>query len=171
MKKILMSAALVVLTTVAASAQHKKTKGKTTVASDNAPTRLTSTSANAAFSGAAESRSTGFSIADPKVNFLNGRAAGVIPDERVERPVINMPKLRYGIARGHLLFYNTTAPTMGSFTGTGSVGTGSSIGSVGTSGRATGVNGKNPYAGPGIYGNRVGVSGAPVNLPPTDTRD
>ncbi|RYY97409.1 MAG: hypothetical protein EOO11_10960 [Chitinophagaceae bacterium] len=169
MKKILVSAALLVLTTIAASAQKAKTNAKAAPAT-TAPTRLSSTSGNAAF-GAAGGNAGQFSIADPKVNFLNGRATGVIPDGTVDRPVINMPKLRYGVARGHLLFYNTSAATTGSFTGSGSVGTGSSMGSVGTSGRATGVNGKNPYAGPGIYGNRVGVNGAPVSLPPTGTRN
>ena len=44
------------------------------------------------------------------------------------------------------------APTIGSSTGPGSVGTGTSIGTMGTSGNGLGVNGKNPYAGPNIYG-------------------
>jgi hypothetical protein len=56
----------------------------------------------------------------------------------------------------HIIFHNTTATNSGTATGSGAVGTGSSIGASGTSGATMGVNGKNPYAGPGIYGTRVG---------------
>ncbi|GAB4091449.1 hypothetical protein [Flaviaesturariibacter terrae] len=124
---------------------------------------LQNTSSNAAFGPATPRR---FTIADPFVTLYNGRAAGELPLSEPERAIPNIPKLRYGVAHGLLLFYNTTATTSGGITGSGTVGTGSVTGNVGTSGVAQGVNGKNPYSGPGIYGNRVRYSGQPVNLPP-----
>ncbi|RYY90653.1 MAG: hypothetical protein EOO15_01655 [Chitinophagaceae bacterium] len=124
--------------------------------------RMEQTSAQSAF-GSSSGRLV---IADPFVTLYNGRAAGTIPLTGTVRPIPNIPKLRYGVANSRILFYNTTSPTTGGITGSGTVGTGSSVGNVGTSGAATGVNGKNPYAGPGIYGNRVRYSGQPVNLPP-----
>jgi hypothetical protein len=168
MKKLILSAGMVLLLSAGAAAQAKK-KAKPAKEKEVATTRMEHTSANAAKATMGATRS--FCIADPVVNFYNGRATGAIPDEDVSRPVIGMPRLRYGVAHGRLLFYNTTGNTNGGNTGGGSVGTGTSLGSVGMSGVASGVNGKNPYAGPGIYGNRVRLSGAPVTLPPSRLRD
>ncbi|RYZ21788.1 MAG: hypothetical protein EOO16_11685 [Chitinophagaceae bacterium] len=168
MKKLILSAGMVLLLGAGASAQAKK-KANAPKRAETPTVRLEQSSANAAKAPVGNARA--FSISDPVVNFYNGRVSGSIPDEDVSRPVIGMPKLRYGVAHGRLLFYNTTGNSNGGNTGNGSVGTGTSLGSVGTSGVASGVNGKNPYAGPGIYGNRVRLSGSPVTLPPSPMRD
>lgn len=165
MKKLILSAGVILMLSVSAVAQGNK--NSRAAAPKAKAVRLQSTSANEAKAPVAE---RSFSIADPVVNFYNGRVAGTIRDNDVDRPVIGMPRLRNGVAHGHLLFYNTTSPNMGGNTGSGSVGTGSSTGSIGTSGAASGVNGKNPFSGPGMYGNRVQGTGRPVTLPPSDVR-
>ncbi|RYD95507.1 MAG: hypothetical protein EOP50_07905 [Sphingobacteriales bacterium] len=146
-----------------------KQKAKTAAAAPRTERgSMEQSSSSAAFGPVATGR---FTIADPFVTLYNGRASGAVPLTEPVRPIPNVPKLRYGVANGHLLFYNTTAPTSGGSTGSGAVGTGTSLGNMGTNGAATGVNGKNPFAGPGIYGNRVRYSGQPVNLPPQRTKD
>jgi hypothetical protein len=167
MKKTLMGAAMLLALVTGAAAQGSVKTKAPKKAKTSEPVRLQSESAHTAMAPA----TTRFSIADPVVNFYNGRVAGAIPDEDVRRPIIGMPRLRYGVAHGHLLFYNTTATSAGGNTGTGSVGTGNSAGNLGVNGVAQGVNGKNPYSGPGIYGNRVRLSGRPVTLPPSPLRD
>jgi hypothetical protein len=167
MKRLWICAVFLAGLSVACMAQPKANKKLKSTAVRSSSARLESSNSNAAYAPAASPKQ--FSISDPVVNLYNGRASGVLPTNHISRPVFGMPKLRYGVANGHLLFYNTTATTSGSYTGGGSVGTGSSAGSVGTNGVAPGVNGKNPYAGPGIYGNRVRLSGQPINLPPSQT--
>jgi hypothetical protein len=166
MKKLLLSAGMILMLGATAGAQVKK-KARPARSTPPATVHLEQSSSHAAMAPAATRR---FTISDPVVNFYNGRVTGSIADEDVDRPIIGMPKLRYGVAHGHLLFYNTTSPTIGGLTGSGSVGTGTSSGNAG-SGATTGVNGKNPYSGPGIYGNRVRLSGRPVALPPSPLRD
>lgn len=90
-------------------------------------------------------------ISDPTVLEMNQRAAGAAP---TTSPVIGMPKSTYGIANGKILLRNTTATTPGTAYGSGAVGTGTSIIGVGTSEATLGVNGKSPYAGPWLWGDR-----------------
>lgn len=170
MKRIGICVLVLALGSAAAQAQARpqvkkaKATDKTATAASG---RLEQSSAQAAFAPAASEQ---FTIADPFVTLYNGRASGSIPLNEPVRAIPNIPKLRYGLAHGHLLFYNTTATSHGGNTGTGSVGTGSTTGNMGTNGVAQGVNGKNPYAGPGIYGNRVRFSGQPVNLPAQESK-
>jgi hypothetical protein len=91
-------------------------------------------------------------ISDPTIRTFNERAFSRTTPAIEGSGIIGMPKLAYGVANGHILFRSTDAPTSGTSTGSGSVGTGTNVGPVGTAGNAIGVNGKNPYAGPGIYG-------------------
>ena len=127
---------------------------------------LMSTGSNNALRETATSR---YTIADPTIRTFNTRAfTNVVPDD--EKAIIGIPKIRTGIAHGRILFYPTTSATSGANTGSGTVGTGSSLGIVGTSGAGLGVNGKNPYAGPSIYGTpivsdiqRPSASSRPVN--------
>jgi hypothetical protein len=129
---------------LAAKKKNKKTAEKTTVIS------LNSSSANAAF--ADRSTVNSLRIADPTIRWYNSMYDYRHPNGN---SVIGVPKLNSGIAHGRLIFYPTSSAGSGSFTGSGSVGTGTSIGSIGTNGAVIGVNGKNPFAGPGIYGSRV----------------
>jgi hypothetical protein len=122
--------------------------------------RFNSTSANAAFGSTANDRQ--MRISDPLINWFNSRANNINTNQQ-GWSVFGMPKLSYGIAHGHIIFQPTAAPTSGTFTGSGSVGSGSTMGSVGTHQAAIGVNGKNPYAGPAMYGIRVGTDIQDVN--------
>lgn len=94
----------------------------------------------------------GLYIADPTIRTLNERAAS-----GRSAKIIGVPKLTYGVANGNIIFYNTGANTSGSYTGSGAVGTGTSVGRAGAVGPAMGVNGKSPYAGPGVWGTTIGV--------------
>lgn len=91
-------------------------------------------------------------ISDPTIRTLNQRANMPYTSDVPGSGIIGMPKLTYGIANGQIIFRNSVAPTLGTSTGSGAVGTGTNVGAMGTGGNVMGVNGKNAYAGPGIYG-------------------
>ena len=105
------------------------------------------------------------SIADPTVNLLNRKALG--SDDRVGRSgIVGMPKGSYGFANGRILLRNTTATSSGTGYGSGAVGTGTSLQGIGASEAILGVNGKSPYAGPWLWGDRrpvYTVNGKPNN--------
>ena len=161
MKTMIICAVLIFSFSVA-SAQATKLKRSTKILNKRAAVRKqsikNSTTHNAATTFHLSSTSnntakatTRFSIADPVIIGFNERAKGEalrIP----KSPIIGMPKSYYGLAKGHIFLKNSDATSTGGNTGTGSVGTGSSIGPTGTSGQAIGVNGKTPYAAPDIYG-------------------
>jgi len=93
-------------------------------------------------------------IADPVIKIFNERANGY--DTSFNRSgIIGVPKRTYGLANGHLVFRSSGATSSGTMTGSGSVGTGSSPGSMGMGDQVQGVNGKSPYAGPGMWGTKV----------------
>ena len=71
-----------------------------------------------------------------------------------------MPKRAYGFAKGHIVLRSSDATSTGANTGSGAVGTGTSPGGMGTMGRSLGVNGKNPYAGTGMWGTNATLIGA-----------
>jgi hypothetical protein len=165
MKKLLLAFWMIAFCSYNASAQQKKhkrvtkaahtaqlaAKKKTKQAPENtAVISLNSTSANAAYADRAKANN--FRIADPTIRWYNMMYDYRHPNGN---SVIGIPKLSNGIAHGRIIFYPTSSAGSGSYTGSGSVGTGSSLGSIGTNGSVIGVNGKNPYAGPGIYGSRV----------------
>jgi hypothetical protein len=136
------------------SSNNTKIKKQSTTSSDKARgtrTELTSMGTYNAL-GNAPTEQEKLSIADPVIRTLNDRAYSPSGVEVPGSGILGMPKLTYGIARGHIIFRSTNAPTMGTSTGSGSVGTGTNVGALGASGNSIGVNGKNPYAGPGIYG-------------------
>ena len=72
------------------------------------------------------------------------------------RSLLGLPKGTYGFGNGQLWLRQTDATSIGGVTGNSTVGTGSSSGmSMGAN--ATGVNGKNPYAGPTMWGSAQGL--------------
>lgn len=158
MKKLIWSAAVMCLWVGAAVAQtgNKKSKAITKTKAIKAGAKdssivLINSSANAAYG---KNKATNLYIADPTIRIYNNRSfTDAKPDNA--RAIIGIPKLRTGVVHGQMIFYSTTSATSGTSTGSGAVGTGTSLGNVGTSGAGIGVNGKNPYAGPGIYGTRV----------------
>lgn len=137
---------------VTKAAKAKKTAAKDTV------TVFRNTSANAAFAPATNTR---LQIADPTVNALNRRAAGA-PLPADAKPILGMPKATYGIANGRIMLRNTTATTPGTAYGSGAVASGTSINGAGTSEATIGVNGKSPYAGPWLWGDRRRAYPVPV---------
>ena len=167
MKKIvllgMMSFCFMLNATAQTKTAKKKTAAKKSVAKKTKPSRknadtvvLKSTSSNAAYAPAA-----GLRIADPTVNAMNQRAAGA--DINLRRsPIAGLPKATYGVANGRILLRNTTATTSGTSYGSGAVGTGTSIHGAGTSEATIGVNGKSPYAGPWLWGDRRPVYAVPL---------
>ena len=87
-------------------------------------------------------------ISDPIVRTFNERSNGRSMEVDMYE-MIAAPKRAHGFAHGHITFTPGGARTSGAITGSGSVSTGTSPGAVGTLG--SGLNGKNPYAGIGIW--------------------
>ena len=165
MKKILLCAGifLIIADTASAQAKTKKNTAKKQTASttQNTTVRQESTSANAAKMPAIPRSGLGWlntptiennlQIADPVVRTLNERANGA--NTPIDfREFMGVGRGTYGIANGQILLRPNGATTSGGITGSGAVGTGSSPGGIGIHGTAPGVNGKNPYAGPGMWG-------------------
>jgi hypothetical protein len=91
------------------------------------------------------------SVNDPIVRRLNERFYGT--GNNIDfRKFMGIGRGTYGFKHGHITLKPNGSTTSGGITGSGSVGTGSSLGNVGVHGAAVGVNGKNPYAGPGMWG-------------------
>ena len=164
MKKIVLLGFMLVGLLVQSEAQQSSAKKKGTVRKSTAKKAkasprndttvvLSNSSANQARGTASQLR-----ISDPTVLEMNRRANGAAP---TTQPVIGMPKSTYGIANGKILLRNTTATTPGTAYGSGAVGTGTSIMGVGTSEATLGVNGKSPYAGPWLWGDRRGAMSTP----------
>jgi hypothetical protein len=66
---------------------------------------------------------------------------------------IGISKHAYGYRNGRLLLRTSGATSSGTITGSGAVGTGSSLGNIGSTGAGIGLNGKTPDAGSGMWGN------------------
>ena len=72
-----------------------------------------------------------------------------------------VPRNAYGFHNGRLLLHSTGATSSGTITGSGAVGTGSSLGNIGSTGSGIGLNGKTPDAGSGMWGNARGFLSIP----------
>ena len=144
--------------TVTKKKPAKKTNNKAnTTESRQETVTLNSVSASEAYG----SVSRYFTIADPTINALNMQANG--SDIKISSSgIAGMPKLAYGLANGKILLRNTTATSSGTIYGSGAVGTGTTIAGIGTSENAIGVNGKNPYAGPWLWGSKQPVHNVPL---------
>jgi hypothetical protein len=97
-----------------------------------------------------------YAIADPIVTTLNARANG----ENIQfnkSGIVGMPKHAYGFANGHVTLHTTGSVTAGTETGSGSVGTGSSLATYGSIGAPMNVNGKSPFAGVYMWGNAMNM--------------
>ncbi|NTS42848.1 hypothetical protein HRG84_18315 [Flavisolibacter sp. BT320] len=175
MKRIVVSLLVVIIGAAQVQAQKgkKAVSRKATVQSDiqsktsgQDTINLTSTAAYPAY-GAGANR---FSISDPIVNTFRQRANDV-PATFNGRSIVGMPGSTYGIANGRILLRNTTATTPGTSYGSGAVGTGTTLLGVGAGENAISVNGKNPYAGPGLWGSKQpGVNLAPFRRDSTGSR-
>jgi hypothetical protein len=173
---------LAVLLSLTSMAQTKKTQkknqsatkksqavSKKQTATNSAGTKtysLQSSGANKAYYNASSaSEINRLYIADPTIKALNEKASG--GDVKIGTTgIVGAPKGTYGFANGHILFYTTTSTSIGGVTGSGAVGTGSNPGNFGSGGQVNGVNGKSPFAGPGMYGTRL-----PELTKPSPVRD
>jgi hypothetical protein len=147
------------------TAKQQSVKSKRAVAEHNSGSRqmaredsvvLSSSSTHEAY------RPSGgrFSIADPTITVLNQRANGNnVPVS--SSGIVGMPKGTYGFANGKILLRPTTATSSGTAYGSGAVGTGTTLMGVGAGENTPGINGKNPYAGPWLWGTK------PSTLPPS----
>jgi hypothetical protein len=97
-----------------------------------------------------------YTVTDPILITLNARAKG--ENIRFNKSgIIGMPKRAYGFANGHLMLSTTGAVTSGTQTGSGAVGTGTSLATFGSIGTSMNVNGKSPYAGINMWGNAMNM--------------
>jgi hypothetical protein len=162
MKKILLCVLVLTWTTASLQAQtnRKKTTAKktTTTRTVSRSTRAQTPVISAVSTGSYAARSreragvNHLTISDPTINALNARANG--SDVQVSKSgIVGMPKRAYGFANGRLVLNSSGATSSGTITGSGAVGTGSSLGSIGSNGPAIGLNGKSPYAGSSMWGN------------------
>jgi hypothetical protein len=177
MKTILVSAVFICLLDFSANAQTQQkaksnpsktnstktvTKGKlnSTKTSELNSVSLSATSSHNAKTTVGSMSSTNtYTISDPTLLTLNARANGsTTPISK--SGIVGMPKRAYGFDNGHVLLYSTGATSSGTITGTGVVGTGSSLGNIGSYGPAIGLNGKSPYAGSTMWGNATGMQPA-----------
>ena len=170
MKKLLVS--MCILFVITASAQERKIKinkqaGKTIVTKKSkintgkdkttqSPVLLSSTNSYMAKSGISVTSNNNFTISDPTIVALNARANGA--DVTISNSgIVGMPKRAYGFGNGKLILNSTAATSSGTITGSGAVGTGSSMGSIGSYGLGIGLNGKSPDAGSAMWGNATGL--------------
>lgn len=109
---------------------------------------------------AAKGDASGYFIADPVTRALMEGTNGA--DIRKNSEIAGVSKRAYGFANGFIMLRSSGAATSGTVTGSGSVGTGTTPGTAGMHGASIGVNGKNPYAGVGIWG--TALTGKGINL-------
>ena len=135
-----------------------KNKEKTSAAATlQGSDSLTSISANQAYGES----SRPLSIADPTIRILNQRANGS-NIQISSSGIVGMPNGAYGLLNGKLLLRPSTATSSGTLYGSGSVATGTTMMGVGTGANTPGLNGKNPYAGPGFWGTKLPLRNLPA---------
>lgn len=175
MKLVFWLTAILLLTNSTAQAQAKAKKAnskqslrsKTVAATksvsnkvNNAPNRVTlattaSHTAKATTNTLSVLKNT-YSISDPILTTLKARANDA--NIRFNKSgIVGMPKSAYGFANGHIVLRTTGAVTFGTQTGSGAVGTGTSLATFGSVGAPMNVNGKSPYAGINMWGNAMNM--------------
>jgi hypothetical protein len=98
-----------------------------------------------------------FTVTDPILITLDKRADGAnIPFNK--SGIVGMPKRAYGFANGRIVLTSTGAVTSGTQTGSGGVGTGTSMATFGSIGAPMNVNGKSSYAGINMWGNAMNMT-------------
>jgi len=167
MKRLILCAGVFIGLLNTAEAQTKKAaSNKSQAAAKSSSTnkntkKLESTSAYEAKAPALPKSSLGwqntpattnsFRINDPIIRTLNAKAHGAnVPIDFKE--FLGVGRGAYGIANGRIMLRPTGSTTSGGITGSGSIATGSTPASAGIHATVPTVNGKNPYAGPGMWG-------------------
>jgi len=167
MKRLILCAGVFIGLLNIADAQTKKTATKksqaaaTKATTNNNTQKLESTGSYQAKGPAIPKSSLGWQntpvianslqINDPIIRTLNARANGA--NTTVDfKELLGVGRGTYGVANGKILLRPTGSTTPGGITGTGSVASGSTPASAGIHATVPTVNGKNPYAGPGMWG-------------------
>jgi hypothetical protein len=132
------------------------TRKVTTAGSKKASPPAVVMQSSGSYAAKAPAAPNSFSIADPLVRSLNQRAGGN-PVRISSSGIVGMPRMAYGLAHGRIMLRSTYATTSGTSTGTPSVGTGSTLSTIGSTGRFIGLNGKSPDAGSAMWGNARGL--------------
>jgi len=174
MKRMFWCAGILLLINTAVQAQIKSGKLKTkqaaksqTVstnkANDNAGNAIVNSASNVsltsttnysakAIKSVLSSPQTVYTVPDPILRKRDQRARGA--NIRFNNSgIVGMPKRAYGFANGHISLATTGAVTSGTQTGSGAVGTGTSLATFGRIGPSMNVNGKSAYAGINMWGN------------------
>lgn len=161
MKRMFLCAGTLLLISAAAQSQSKSKAKQTTVSKAVSSTRSAGNSNNLhtlTSTGSYPAKAANnYTIADPILTTLDARANGANVSMG-KSGIVGMPKRAYGFANGHLLLRSTSATTFGTQTGSGAVGTGTSMGTFGSNGPAMNVNGKSPYAGINMWGNAMNMN-------------
>ena len=173
MRRIFWCAGILLLVTADAQSQTRSKKAKTNQAVHSKSTstktasnermfssttvRLNSISNYSAKSSTLTGLKNNYTVSDPILTTLNARANGANTKFN-NSGIIGMPKRAYGFANGHILLSTTGAVTSGTQTGSGAVGTGTSLATFGSVGAPMNVNGKSPYAGINMWGNAMNMN-------------
>jgi hypothetical protein len=169
MKSLLYYTVLVLaLVSTQTNAQKKSTKAKTAQKSKTVSANKRAASANTLTlnsignypaktnTNRLSSPTTTYTLSDPILTTLSARANGA--NIRFNNSgIVGMPKSAYGFANGHLSLKTTGAVTSGTETGSGGVGTGTSLATFGSIGAPMNVNGKSPHAGINMWGNAMNM--------------
>jgi hypothetical protein len=141
--------------TTSANKKSIQTKNKATTDTSNIVTLNTTVSYPAKANILSVQRNN-YTIADPILTTLDKRANGV--NIRFNNSgIVGMPKRAYGFANGHITFSTSGSVTFGTQTGSGAVGTGTSLGTFGSMGTSMNVNGKSHNAGINMWGNAMNM--------------
>jgi hypothetical protein len=174
MKRILWGVGILLLVNTTTKAQTKSGKAKTkqeahAAAAPKHKTNSTVNSANTiSLSSTADhpaktnrsilsSPQTTYTVNDPILTTLDRRARGANIQFN-KSGIVGMPKRAYGFANGRITLNTTGAVTSGTQTGSGAVGTGTSLATFGSIGAPMNVNGKSPYAGINMWGNAMNMT-------------
>ena len=138
------------------ASQNKATANKTTNSANIVMLNTTNSNPAKANTNTLSVLKNNYTITDPILTTLNARANGA--NIRFNKSgIIGMPKRAYGFANGHILLNITGAVTSGTQTGSGAVGTGTSLATFGSIGAPMNVNGKSPFAGINMWGNAMNM--------------
>jgi len=168
MKRMILCAGFFLLVSASALSQKKskieRTKqpaksvstDKETTGSSNTVTLNSGASYSAKASTPLTTWKNNYAVSDPILTTLSARAnrANI---QFNNSGIVGMPKRAYGFSNGHIVLNSTGAVTSGTQTGSGAVGTGTSLATFGSVGAPMNVNGKSPYAGSTMWGNAMNL--------------
>jgi len=140
--------------------QHKNPVATNKGNSGSSNTLKLNSSSSYAAKGTASGLSTwrnNYVVSDPLLTTLSARANGANIQFN-HSGIVGMPKRAYGFSNGHIILNPSGAVTSGTQTGSGAVGTGTSLATFGSIGAPMHVNGKSSYAGINTWGNAMNLT-------------